>query len=54
MIALIASQGWTTPFMMAPINTRVVRRSSMLYSLIGKPYGPHFKYTEVVRKASQS
>ncbi|PKL75080.1 MAG: saccharopine dehydrogenase [Candidatus Melainabacteria bacterium HGW-Melainabacteria-1] len=39
---------WTTPFVMAPVNTRVVRRSEALYRLAGMPYGPDFKYDEAM------
>lgn len=35
--------GWTAPFLMAAVNTRVVRRSN---ALIG--YGPSFVYTEAM------
>jgi short subunit dehydrogenase-like uncharacterized protein len=34
---------WTAPFVMAAINTRVVRRSN---ALAGHPYGRDFRYTE--------
>ncbi|MEO0325245.1 MAG: saccharopine dehydrogenase NADP-binding domain-containing protein [Myxococcota bacterium] len=34
---------WTCPFVMASINTRVVRRS---HGLRGRPYGPGFQYPE--------
>lgn len=37
---------WTTPFIMAPINTRVVRRSEVLYRHEDDPYGPNFSYQE--------
>jgi short subunit dehydrogenase-like uncharacterized protein len=37
---------WTGPFVMAPTNTRVVRRSAALYAQWGEPYGPDFVYTE--------
>jgi len=36
---------WTTPFIMAGCNTRVVRRS---HALLGKPWGADFSYTEVM------
>lgn len=36
---------WTGPFLMAGINTRVVRRSN---ALLGFPYGPDFRYDEAV------
>ncbi len=35
---------WTCPFVMAAINTRVVRRS---HALLGRPYGLNFRYQEV-------
>ena len=35
---------WTAPFLMAPINTRVVRRSN---ALLGYPYGRDVRYSEV-------
>ncbi len=34
---------WVAPFMMAPINTKVVRRSN---ALMGFPYGRDFRYDE--------
>lgn len=36
---------WTAPFLMAPINTRVVRRTQHLR---GHPYGRDFKYSEAM------
>lgn len=39
---------WTAPFMMAPVNTRVVRRSEALYRHSGKPYGSDFSYQEAM------
>lgn len=36
---------WTAPFMMAAINTRVVRRTN---ALLGFPYGKDFRYKEVM------
>ena len=36
---------WTGPFVMAAINTRIVRRSN---ALLGYPYGRDFRYQEVV------
>ena len=36
---------WTGPFVMASINTRVVRRSN---AIMGYPYGRDFRYSEVV------
>ena len=38
--------GWTGPFVMAAINTRVVRRSN---ALLGWAYGRDFRYSEVWR-----
>lgn len=34
---------WTAPFVMAGVNTKVVRRSN---ALLGTPYGPSFRYDE--------
>ena len=34
---------WGSPFVMAAINTRVVRRS---HALLGNPYGATFRYQE--------
>ncbi len=36
---------WTGPFVMAAINTRIVRRS---HALMGQPWGEHFRYSEVM------
>lgn len=36
---------WVAPFFMAPVNTRVVRRS---HALLGRPWGEDFSYTEVI------
>ncbi|RZV52003.1 MAG: saccharopine dehydrogenase [Deltaproteobacteria bacterium] len=36
---------WTGPFVMAAINTRVVRRS---HALMGQPWGADFRYSEVM------
>ena len=36
---------WTGPFVMASINTRVVRRS---HALLGYPWGGHFRYDEAI------
>ena len=38
-------QSWTGPFLMAGINTRIVRRS---HALLGSPWGDGFRYSEVV------
>ena len=40
---------WTAPFVMAPINTRVVRRTN---ALLNYPYGRDFRYDEAVLKQS--
>ncbi|MEJ2140588.1 MAG: saccharopine dehydrogenase NADP-binding domain-containing protein [Gammaproteobacteria bacterium] len=40
-----AADSWTAPFVMAAINTRVVRRS---HALAGFPYGKDFQYRESV------
>ncbi|MFT4628890.1 MAG: short subunit dehydrogenase-like uncharacterized protein [Myxococcota bacterium] len=37
--------GWVAPFLMAPVNTRVVRRTN---AVLGYPYGRDFRYDEVV------
>ncbi|HXT18973.1 MAG TPA: saccharopine dehydrogenase NADP-binding domain-containing protein [Gemmatimonadaceae bacterium] len=37
---------WVAPFFMAPINTRVVRRSAALFREWGEPYGAGFRYQE--------
>lgn len=39
-------RGWTAPFMMASINTRIVHRSNFL---LGYPYGEQFRYGEAQR-----
>lgn len=36
---------WTGPFVMAAINTRIVRRS---HALLGLPWGDQFRYSEVM------
>ena len=42
-------QSWTAPFVMAAINTRVVRRSAALAALAdGKAYGENFTYEETL------
>lgn len=38
-------RAWTGPFLMAGINTRVVRRSNALFN---RAYGPSFRYSEVM------
>lgn len=37
---------WTAPFVMAAINTRIVRRS---HALLGYPWGEAFRYSETMR-----
>lgn len=41
-----ALQSWTAPFIMAPINTRIVHRSNYL---LGYRYGEQFRYGESMR-----
>lgn len=40
---------WTAPFVMAAVNTRVVRRTN---ALLGYPYGRHFRYREAMLTGS--
>ena len=40
------AQSWTAPFIMATVNTRVVRRS---HALLGYPWGAGFRYHEAIR-----
>ncbi|MEP0913971.1 saccharopine dehydrogenase NADP-binding domain-containing protein [Leptolyngbya sp. GB1-A1] len=40
---------WVAPFFMAPVNTRIVRRSSALYSGWQQPYGADFTYQEYLK-----
>ena len=40
---------WVAPFIMGPINTRVVRRSAALLAQWGIGYGPDFRYQEYTR-----
>ena len=40
---------WVGPFLMAAINTRVVRRSAALWAERGDPYGRDFSYQEYAR-----
>ena len=42
-------KSWTAPFFMAPVNTRVVRRSHALFSEWGQGYGSDFTYQEYVK-----
>jgi short subunit dehydrogenase-like uncharacterized protein len=44
---------WLTPFFMATVNTRVVRRSARLFAEEGTPYGPHFGYREFMAAKSR-
>lgn len=39
------ARSWTAPFVMAAVNTKVVRRS---HALLGYPYGKDFRYHEAV------
>ncbi|TVQ88738.1 MAG: saccharopine dehydrogenase [Deltaproteobacteria bacterium] len=41
-----ARERWMAPFVMGPVNTRVVRRSAHLFAERGEPYGPRFAYQE--------
>jgi short subunit dehydrogenase-like uncharacterized protein len=41
---------WTSPFIMAAVNTRVVRRSN---ALMGFPWGENFRYDEAVLSKSR-
>ena len=41
-------EGWLAPFVMGPINTRVVRRSAALLAASGL-YAPEFRYQEYAR-----
>lgn len=40
------ARSWTAPFIMATVNTRVVRRT---HALLGYPWGPDFRYREAIR-----
>jgi short subunit dehydrogenase-like uncharacterized protein len=40
---------WVAPFVMGPINTRVVRRSAALSAQWGEPYAPSFRYQEFTK-----
>jgi short subunit dehydrogenase-like uncharacterized protein len=40
---------WTGPFVMARVNTRVVRRSASLFEAWGEPYGAGFDYQEYAK-----
>lgn len=39
-------KAWMAPFFMAPVNTRVVRRTAGLLASWGEGYGPEFSYDE--------
>jgi short subunit dehydrogenase-like uncharacterized protein len=40
---------WVAPFIMGPINTRVVRRSAALFEQWQQPYGKDFQYQEYAK-----
>jgi short subunit dehydrogenase-like uncharacterized protein len=42
-------QAWVAPFVMGPINTRVVRRSQALFNEWQAGYGPEFTYQEYTK-----
>ncbi|MCB9520884.1 MAG: saccharopine dehydrogenase NADP-binding domain-containing protein [Myxococcales bacterium] len=45
---------WTAPFVMGPVNTRVVRRSQSLLRSWGEGYGDGFRYSESLRTSSRA
>lgn len=45
---------WLAPFFMAPVNTRVVRRSAALWAEVGHPYGHTFAYQEGLRMRNKT
>jgi short subunit dehydrogenase-like uncharacterized protein len=45
---------WLAPFVMAMVNTRVVRRSAMLAAESGTPYGARFAYREFMASRSRT
>src|SRR5215813_5169475 len=45
---------WLAPFVMAMVNTRVVRRSAMLAAEAGAPYGASFAYREFMAARSRT
>jgi short subunit dehydrogenase-like uncharacterized protein len=47
-------QRWLAPFVMADVNTRVVRRSAGLLAARGKGYGESFRYTEAYETRSRA
>ena len=44
---------WVAPFIMGPINTRVVRRTAALLEAAGEGYGPAFRYSEGQQASSR-
>lgn len=46
--------GFAAPFVMAPVNERVVRRSAALSEAAGRSYGSDFSYSEYLRVAEKS
>jgi short subunit dehydrogenase-like uncharacterized protein len=42
-------EAWVGPFFVAPINTRIVRRSAALYTGFGQSYGGAFNYQEYLK-----
>jgi short subunit dehydrogenase-like uncharacterized protein len=42
-------EAWVGPFFMAPVNTRIVRRSAALYAEFGQSYGGAFSYHEYLK-----
>jgi short subunit dehydrogenase-like uncharacterized protein len=46
-------QRWLAPFFMAPVNTRVVRRSAALLDSWGEGYGRPFAYDEALESRSR-
>lgn len=47
------SKRYLTPFFMAPVNSRVVRRSDFLFAQKAEGYGPQFTYKEVMATRSR-
>ena len=47
-------RAWLSPFVMASINTRVVRRSNALLAQAGEGYGPAFAYQEALEHGSRA
>ncbi|MDQ2858989.1 MAG: saccharopine dehydrogenase NADP-binding domain-containing protein [Candidatus Eremiobacteraeota bacterium] len=43
------AKAWVAPFLMGPINTRIVRRSSALFAAWNESYGERFAYQEYMR-----